>query len=235
MQGHWEDWAQNRWTGQYHKLKSECRPETNNDFRWLRLIQPCSQLRQLHGPVALNRFYSIHPCEEFILGSSPTVYKSMKQKEQHKKALLKIKWCSGFRQSILCLNPLELKKKLFYNVIKIKQQNRLYDAFISNMLFLVSESDYSLLLEFKVLTVATKPSRQYDILIFQNIIKAKITVFPSYRVDGAISVLQSLLLSQAQTEDPMVQKGSGLMNKHTALWLQQLSLYSSLCVTLWHN
>lgn len=110
-----------------------------------------------------------------------------------------------------------IKKKLFYNVIKIKQQNRLYDAFISNMLFLVSESDYSLLLEFKVLTVATKPSRQYDILIFQNIIKAKITVFPSYRVDGAISVLQSLLLSQAQTEDPMVQKGSGLMNKHTAL------------------
>lgn len=106
-QGHWEDWAQNRWTGQYHKLKSECRPETNNDFRWLRLIQPCSQLRQLHGPVALNRFYSIHPCEEFILGSSPTVYKSMKQKEQHKKALLKIKWCSGFRQSMLCLNPLE--------------------------------------------------------------------------------------------------------------------------------
>lgn len=118
---------------------------------------------------------------------------------------------------MLCLNPLELKKKFFYNVIKIKQQNRLYDAFISNMLFLVSESDYSLLLEFKVLTVATKPSRQYDILIFQNIIKAKITVFPSYRVDGAISVLQSLLLSQAQTEDPMVQKGSGLMNKHTAL------------------
>lgn len=69
--------------------------------------------------------------------------------------------------------------KLFYNVIQIKQQNRLYDAFISNMLFLVSESDYSLLLEFKVLTVATKPSRQYDILIFLNIIKAKITVFPS--------------------------------------------------------
>lgn len=44
-QGHWEDWAQKWWTGQYHKLKSECRPETNNDFRWLRLIQPCSQLR----------------------------------------------------------------------------------------------------------------------------------------------------------------------------------------------
>lgn len=21
MQWHWEDWAQNKWTGQYHKLK----------------------------------------------------------------------------------------------------------------------------------------------------------------------------------------------------------------------
>lgn len=51
---------------------------------------------------ALHKFFSMYTHGEFILGSSPTVYKPMKRKEQHISHLLRMESVERLRRSALC-------------------------------------------------------------------------------------------------------------------------------------